>query len=74
MPQQVRAALGITVPSAVQYGGRRVDFEITLDMKKGESPGKALKRAEKEVMAHMDSGEVRKTLNKLDGIVTKHAP
>lgn len=72
--QTVRASFGITVPSEVQYGGRRVDFEVTLDMKRGETPQKAMERAEKEVMVHMDSVKVRRILNKLDKIVTKHAP
>ena len=70
MPQQVRASFGVTLPSSTNYASRRVDLELTLDLKKGESPQKAMERVTKEVMSFMKSAKTRRPLNDLEKVIS----
>lgn len=67
MPQQVTVSLGVTVPSTIKFAGRRVDMELTLDFKKGETPKKALERCTKEVFSCL-----QKPLGELESVIKKH--
>ena len=69
MAQTVRASYGVTVPSSTQYASKRVDLELTLDIKKGETPQKAMERCTKEVMSFMGGTKNRRHLGQLEKVI-----
>jgi len=69
MAQTVRASYGVTLPSSTNYASRRVDLELTLDFKKGETPQKALERCTKEVMTFMGQTKNRRSLGQLEKVI-----
>ncbi len=72
MSQQVRASFGVTLPSSTDYASRRVDLELTLDIKKGETPQAAMGRATKEVMSFMKSAKTRRPLTDLERVISDY--
>ena len=70
MAQTVRVSYGVTLPSSTNYASRRVDLELTLDMKKGENPQKAMERVTKEVMTFMKSSKTRRPMNDLEKVIS----
>lgn len=69
MAQTVKVLYGVTLPSTTNYASRRVDLELTLDIKKGESPQKAMERVTKEVMSFMGGTKNRRHLGQLEKVI-----
>lgn len=73
MSQTVRASFGVTLPSETNYASRRVDLELTLEIKKGEKPQAAMERCTKEVMSFMKSSKTRRPLNDLEKVISDNS-
>jgi len=67
--EQVSFQIGITVPSReVNFGSKRMELGLTLDLLPHETPQEALKRCQKNVLQFVQSNG-RVPLEQLDALV-----